>query len=71
MSPPTSVTLVFPPALAQQTASEMIELSRISEIERLQNRGRHRGGSGDFTLYVLTPMAILLCLIILGRRLLS
>lgn len=71
MSPFSSVTLALPPALAQQTVSEMIEISRITEIERLQNGGRQQGGSGDFTLYVLTPMAILLCLIMLGRRLLS
>ncbi len=71
MSPSHIGHLRISPALAQQTVSEIIEISRVSEIQRLQSGGRRRGRSEDFTLYVLTPMAILLCLIILGRRLLS
>lgn len=53
-----------------QTSREMVDDARLSEMERLRNGGRH-DESGDFIWYVLVPMGVLLCLIVLGRRLMS
>ena len=52
-----------------QTSAEIVEETRYHEIERL--RGGGQDSSSDFTWYVLVPMAVLFCVIVLGRRMMS
>ncbi|GEP42032.1 hypothetical protein [Brevifollis gellanilyticus] len=49
----------------------MIDATHLNEIERLRNGGAQQDGVGDFVIYVITPLAVLLCLILLGRRIMS
>lgn len=58
------------PILAQ-TSQEMIDATHLNEMERLRNGGTREDGAGDFVIYVITPLAVLLCLILLGRRIMS
>ena len=53
-----------------QTSAEIVEETRYHEIERLRDGGR-RDDPSDFTWYVLVPMAVLFCVIVLGRRMMS
>ena len=62
--------LLVPPFFLAQTSAEIVEETRYDEIERLRHGGRH-DESSEFTWYVLVPMGVLLCLIVLGRRMLS
>lgn len=55
--------------LLAQTSQEIVDATRLSENERL--RGGGRDSSSDFTWYVLVPMAVLFCVIVLGRRMMS
>jgi len=68
MNPPPD--LPDTPFFLAQTSAEIVEETRYDEIERLRHGGRH-DESSEFTWYVLVPMGVLLCLIVLGRRMLS
>lgn len=52
-------------------AQSSVEYAHIKEIERLRNGGRHEDHSGDFALYVVLPLCILLGIVVLGRRMMS
>ncbi len=65
------VVLPDPLPFFAQTTGEMIDATHLQEIERLRNGGTREEGAGDFVIYVITPLAILLCLILLGRRIMS
>ena len=55
-----------------QLDRDLIAVSAAAElVERLRNGGARQDGAGDFVIYVITPLAILLCLILLGRRIVS
>ncbi|MES2593888.1 MAG: hypothetical protein V4662_01050 [Verrucomicrobiota bacterium] len=60
---------IFP--VVAQMSQEMIDVSHQNEIERLRDGGVRQDGAGDFVIYVITPLAIVLCLVLLGRRILS
>ena len=74
-SPPASfaapVTVAQIPVSLAQTRREAVDSAHLEEIERLMNGGRHVDHSGDFTLFVVIPMVILLSIVVLGRRLMS
>ena len=52
-------------------AQSAVESAHIKEIERLRNGGRHDDHSGDFALFVVLPLCILLGIVVLGRRMMS
>jgi len=52
-------------------AQSSVEYAHIKEIERLRNGGRHEDHSGDFALFVVLPLCILLGIVVLGRRMMS
>ena len=54
-----------------QTDQSSVEYTHIKEIERLRNGGNHEDHSGDFALFVVLPLCILLGIVVLGRRMMS
>jgi len=57
--------------LVAQMSQPVLDAAQIAEMERLKNGGRRPDHSVDFMLCVVTPLAILVTLIALCRRLIS
>jgi hypothetical protein len=69
--PTVSWQALQPGFMVAQMSQRALESARQQEIERLRNSGRNGDHAGDFAFYVVLPICVLLCLVGLGRRLLS